>query len=56
MIDALEALKRRDPQPLPDQMAALGISGGVGQGFKRLFLSHPPLDVRIAALRAAPLA
>jgi len=55
MIDALEALKRRDPQPLPDQMAALGISGGVGQGFKRLFLSHPPLDDRIAALRAAPL-
>jgi heat shock protein HtpX len=55
MIDALEALKRRDPQPLPDQMAALGISGGVGQGFKRLFLSHPPLDERIAALRAAPL-
>ncbi len=56
MIDALEALKRRDPQPLPDQMAALGISGGVGQGLKRLFLSHPPLDERIAALRAAPLA
>ena len=55
MIDALEALKRRAPQPLPDQMAALGISGGVGQGFKRLFLSHPPLDERIAALRAAPL-
>ena len=56
MISALEALKRRDPQPLPDQMAALGISGGIGQGMKRLFMSHPPLDERIAALRAAPLA
>lgn len=56
MIGALEALQRRDPQPLPDQMAALGISGGIGQGFKKLFMSHPPLDERIAALRAAPLA
>ncbi len=56
MIGALEALQRRDPQPLPDQMAALGISGGIGQGLKRLFMSHPPLDERIAALRAAPLA
>jgi len=37
-------------------MAAFGIAGGVGQGFKRLFMSHPPLDERIAALRAATLA
>ncbi|HVK51477.1 MAG TPA: protease HtpX, partial [Pseudoxanthomonas sp.] len=27
------------------------IAGGMGQGLKRLFLSHPPLEVRIAALR-----
>jgi Zn-dependent protease with chaperone function len=26
----------------------------VAQGLKRLFLSHPPLEERIAALRAAP--
>jgi len=36
---------------LPDQMAAFGINGGVGGGLKRLFMSHPPLDERIAALQ-----
>jgi heat shock protein HtpX len=51
MIGALEALKRNQPHALPDQMAAFGIAGGIGQGMKRLFLSHPPLDERIAALR-----
>ncbi|MBS0365434.1 MAG: protease HtpX [Proteobacteria bacterium] len=54
MIAALESLKRVH-EPLPtQQMAALGIAGGdVGGGLKRLFMSHPPLDERIAALRAA---
>lgn len=53
MIGALERLKAgAGQQPLPDQMAAFGISGGIGQGMKRLFMSHPPLDERIAALRA----
>jgi heat shock protein HtpX len=52
MIKALERLKQSAPQPLPDQMAAFGIAGGVGQGIKRLFVSHPPLDERIAALKA----
>ena len=56
MIGALEALKRSQPGALPDRMAAFGIAGGVGQGFRKLFMSHPPLDERIAALRAAPLA
>ncbi len=56
MIGALEALKRGHQGALPDRMAAFGIAGGVGQGFKKLFMSHPPLDERIAALRAAPLA
>ncbi|MGH8528202.1 MAG: M48 family metalloprotease, partial [Gammaproteobacteria bacterium] len=52
MIAALERLKQRYEQPhLPDQLAAFGISGGVGHGLKRLFMSHPPLDERIAALR-----
>jgi heat shock protein HtpX len=54
MIGALEALQRSHGQPLPDKMAAFGISGGMGQGLKRLFLSHPPLEERIAALRSAP--
>jgi heat shock protein HtpX len=52
MIAALEKLKRNhEPQALPDKMAAMGISGSRGDGFKRLFMTHPPLDERIAALR-----
>ena len=53
MIAALERLRRgRDPEPLPDQMAALGISGSRSSGFKRLFMTHPPLEERIEALRS----
>jgi heat shock protein HtpX len=53
MISALERLKLNHEQPaqLPDAVKAFGISGGVGGGLKRLFMSHPPLDERIAALR-----
>jgi heat shock protein HtpX len=52
MIGALEELKRVH-QPLPaTQFAAFGIAdGSVGGGLRRLFMSHPPLDERIAALR-----
>ena len=54
MISALENLKRASGQPsLPDKMAAFGIRGDLGEGFKRLFMTHPPLDERIEALRAA---
>ena len=54
MISALERLKRSSGQPhLPDQLAAFGISGGIGEGVKKLFMSHPPLDMRIEALRNA---
>jgi heat shock protein HtpX len=52
MIAALERLRQQHPQPLPDQMAAFGISGMMRQGLMRLFMSHPPLEERIAALRA----
>ena len=53
MIAALQRLQQTVAQPhLPDQMAAFGISGGIGQGLKRLFMTHPPLEERIAALRA----
>jgi heat shock protein HtpX len=56
MIGALEALRRqRDPQGLPSNMAAFGIAGGVPSGLKRLFMSHPPLEERIAALQGARL-
>jgi len=52
MIAALEKLKRNAPEAhLPDQMAAFGISGSRGQGLKRLFMTHPPLDERIKALQ-----
>jgi heat shock protein HtpX len=52
MIGALERLMQRHAKPLPDKMAAFGISGGGGQGLRRLFMTHPPLEERIAALRA----
>lgn len=54
MIAALERLKLNHEQPaqLPEAVKAFGISGGVGAGLKRLFMSHPPLDERIAALRS----
>ncbi|MGD8524991.1 MAG: protease HtpX [Thioalkalispiraceae bacterium] len=52
MIAALQRLQSSVNQPhLPDQLAAFGINGGLGQGIKRLFMSHPPLEERIATLR-----
>jgi heat shock protein HtpX len=54
MIGALERLRRGTAAPLPDSMQAFGIStNGAGEGFKRLFMSHPPLEERIAALRGS---
>jgi len=53
MIAALERLKLNQEQSqLPDRIAAFGISGNVAHGLKYLFMSHPPLEDRIAALRA----
>jgi heat shock protein HtpX len=51
MVAALERLKQGHNASLPDQLAAFGISGHRASGFKRLFMTHPPLDERIAALR-----
>ena len=49
MIDALRALQRgHNVQDLPGQLAAFGINGG---SVSRLFMSHPPLEERIAALQ-----
>jgi len=54
MIAALERLSLNHGQStLPAQVEAFGIAGGIGQGLRKLFLSHPPLEQRIAALRAA---
>ena len=56
MIRALEKLKlNQGVSTLPERVSAFGIAGGMPQGFKRLFMSHPPLDERIAALRNAQL-
>lgn len=56
MIAALERLKQQyEPSHLPDKIAAFGISGKQSQ-ISRLFMSHPPLDERIAALRGDTIA
>ena len=53
MIAALERLKLNHEQAaaLPKNMSAMAISSG--GGFSRLFMSHPPLEERIAVLRNA---
>lgn len=50
MVAALKRLQAQQPAELPDQLAAFGISGRIGHGLKHLFMSHPPLSERIAAL------
>lgn len=49
MIGALRALQRGQAEDLPGQFAAFGINGG---GVRKLFMSHPPLEERIAALQS----
>ena len=49
MIAALERLQRGQAQStLPESVEAFGIIGA-----KKLFMTHPPLEERIAALKAA---
>jgi heat shock protein HtpX len=49
MIAALRRLHQAsDQQALPEQMRAFGIHGS--RGMMRLFMSHPPIEERIAAL------
>jgi heat shock protein HtpX len=52
MINALERLKVNHEQAaaMPQNMSAMAISSG--GGFSKLFMTHPPLDERIEALRA----
>jgi len=52
MINALQRLQQAHSEPLPEKMAAFGISGHNGGGLKRLFMTHPPLEERIAVLKA----
>ncbi len=51
MIRALERLGRGRPAELPESLAAFGISGSRTTGIKKLFMSHPPIEDRIAALQ-----
>ena len=55
MIAALERLSRvHGESTLPKQVAAFGISGGgMTSGLRKLLMTHPPLEERIAALRQA---
>ena len=50
MIAALRRLQSAHTQALPDEMSAFGIAGSKTGGFKKLFMSHPPLEERIRAL------
>lgn len=53
MISALQRLQmHHEPSHLPDQVAAFGIRPKAG-GLAALLSSHPPLEVRIEALRRA---
>jgi heat shock protein HtpX len=49
MMNALARLGGMQPGELPKSVAALGITGGIGQ----LFATHPPIEKRIAALQNA---
>ena len=53
MIGALQRLRAEQGLPvhMPDTLNAFGINGGIKQGFARMFMSHPPLEERIDALR-----
>ncbi len=52
MIDALRGLQRvHEPGALPESLQAFGIAGGRMAGLKKLFMSHPPIEERIAALQ-----
>lgn len=51
MISALRRLQQGAAQEdLPGEFAAFGISGNRSGGIKKLFMSHPPLEERIATL------
>lgn len=51
MIAALQRLQQNQAEDLPGELAAFGINGGRPSGLRALFMSHPPLEDRIAALQ-----
>jgi len=52
MINALKRLARKEPEPLPEQLAAFGIGEKPKTGWSKWWASHPPLENRIKALEA----
>lgn len=54
MIAALERLRAEQgiPAELPGELTAFGINGSLKNGLAGLLMTHPPLEERIAALRA----
>jgi heat shock protein HtpX len=50
MISALKRLAQKEPEPLPEQLAAFGIGEKPKSGLAHLWASHPPLEDRIKAL------
>ncbi len=50
MINALKRLGQREPEPLPEQLAAFGIGEKPKSKRSQLWSSHPPLEDRIKAL------
>ncbi|MGH7823145.1 MAG: M48 family metalloprotease, partial [Candidatus Binatia bacterium] len=55
MVGALRRLQEGSSEPLPDQLAAFGISGAARRGLARLFATHPTIEERIAALSGSGL-
>ena len=52
MISALQRLgMQHGANTLPKAVHAFGISGELARGFQRLWMSHPPIEERIARLR-----
>ena len=50
MINALKCLAQKEPEALPEQLAAFGIGEKPKTGWRELWSSHPPLEDRIKAL------
>tara|TARA_R110001583_G_scaffold195211_1_gene370502 strand:- start:2011 stop:2910 length:900 start_codon:yes stop_codon:yes gene_type:complete len=55
MISALKRLAQKEPEALPEQLAAFGIGEKTKQGFTYLWASHPPIEDRIDALEKRAL-
>ncbi|MEJ2298455.1 MAG: protease HtpX [Woeseiaceae bacterium] len=51
MVRALQRLAGGRPAELPESLEAFGISGSKRHGIQKLFMSHPPIEERIAALQ-----